>query len=282
MGLNNIQCGFQGGGMVSELVKFKRRKEAKETLKRIDRRRENYYLIHYSCESFYDITDGRTPRITSIAIRNFSTAQTYSFSIHKTAEQKRITIGQIDDSYDELEKLMLKEFFEYIESHRSNYYLHWNMRDINYGFQAIEHRYKVLNGKPIILEDDRKIDLARLFIGLYGIRYASHGGNGRLHTLCDVNSTTAKDMLNGQQEAMAFKNKEYLKLHQSTLRKVDVMSNLLERVLDGSIKTQASWVERHGIHPKILVEIVSQHWIWSLVVIISVILSLVIVVVGLF
>jgi hypothetical protein len=38
------------------------------------------------------------------------------------------------------------------------------MRNINFGFQAIEHRYKVLGGKPYIVEDDRKVDLAKLLI----------------------------------------------------------------------------------------------------------------------
>jgi hypothetical protein len=37
------------------------------------------------------------------------------------------------------------------------------MRNINFGFQAIEHRYKVF-GKPYIVEDDRKVDLAKLLI----------------------------------------------------------------------------------------------------------------------
>jgi hypothetical protein len=34
-------------------------------------------------------------------------------------------------------------------------YVHWNMRDVNYGFQAIEHRFRVLGGEPYIVEDAR-------------------------------------------------------------------------------------------------------------------------------
>ena len=68
-------------------------------------------VIHYSCESFYDITDGRTPRITSIAVYNFESAQTDSFSLHKIAERKHINLSEIEDKYDQLEKQMLTEFF---------------------------------------------------------------------------------------------------------------------------------------------------------------------------
>jgi hypothetical protein len=58
--------------------------------------------------------------------------------------------------------------------HRGMKYLHWNMRDINYGFAALEHRYRVLGGGPIVIEDDKKIDLARLLIDVYGVGYAGH------------------------------------------------------------------------------------------------------------
>jgi hypothetical protein len=40
------------------------------------------------------------------------------------------------------------------------------MRNINFGFQAIEHRYKVLGGKLYIVEDDRKLNLAKLLINI--------------------------------------------------------------------------------------------------------------------
>ena len=73
--------------MGQELKKWKRRNSALKQIDEIESKRDNVLIIHYSCESFYDIKDGRTPRVTSIAVRNFSTGQTSSFSIHKSAEQ---------------------------------------------------------------------------------------------------------------------------------------------------------------------------------------------------
>lgn len=69
------------------MSQFSDHKTACEILKKIELNPSNYLLIHYSCESFVNIRDGRTPRITSIAIRHFATGQTESFSLHKTAEQ---------------------------------------------------------------------------------------------------------------------------------------------------------------------------------------------------
>ncbi len=69
-------------------MRYKRHKQARIILKEIEESPREYLVIHYSCESFYDIRDGRTPRITSIAIREFDSGQTHSFSIHKIAEKQ--------------------------------------------------------------------------------------------------------------------------------------------------------------------------------------------------
>lgn len=261
--------------MGKQITKLRRRKEAKKALDLVDARRDQTLVIHYSCESFYNIKDGRTPRVTSIAVRNFSTGQTMSFSIHKSAEQKGVAIAQITNHYDDLEKEMLAEFFAYLATVPVQMFVHWNMRDINYGFQAIEHRYKVLGGEPVVLDDGRKFDLARALVAIYGVGYAPHGESGRMHSAMDLNSITARDALTGADEAQAFEEGQFVKLHQSTLRKVDVIANLLERTLDGSLKTDSSWWEQHGFHLAAAVEFVREHWAWRLILMIGVVAGLI-------
>ena len=39
--------------------------------------------------------------------------------------------------YDELEKRILTAFFEYAKGRLDYTWLHWNMRDSNYGFAAL-------------------------------------------------------------------------------------------------------------------------------------------------
>ena len=124
----------------------KRQRLALAILDRLFTEAANIWVIHYSCESFYDRPEGRSPRITSIAVRSLNSGQTRSFSIHQVAERGRVPHGEIVDRYDELERRMLDEFFDHIGGHRNMHYLHWNMRDINFGFAAIEHRYRVLGG----------------------------------------------------------------------------------------------------------------------------------------
>ena len=102
--------------MGEQITKFRLRREARRRFGELNKKRDTYVILHYSCESFYDIKDGRTPRVTSIAARNFSTGQTLSFSIHKSAEQSHVSLSEITERYDELERHMLDEFFDFLKS----------------------------------------------------------------------------------------------------------------------------------------------------------------------
>jgi len=173
-----------------------------------------------------------------------------------------------------LEKEMLSDFFEYAKYRQTYTCIHWNMRDGNYGFSAIEHRYQVLGGDPYIVKDDKKFDLARALVTLYGRQYAPHGNSGRFHELIALNQMTDRSAMTGKEEADAFEAGEYVKLHQSTLRKVDVLANVIERIVDGSLKTNANWRQKHGMHPKAIVEYLRENWVWSLIVMIAIVLGL--------
>lgn len=241
-----------------------RHKNARKTFAEISKNPQNYLIIHYSCESFYDITDGHTPRITSIAVYDFASGQTDSFSMHKVAEKSHISLDDIESHYDELERTMLKEFFTYAEKHSNYFWIHWNMRDINYGFKALEHRFSVLGGTPFVILDTQKIDLARTLIQCYGVNYAPHP---RMEKLLKQNHIEPKDYLSGQQEADAFASKEYVKLHMSTLRKVDIFSNLLTRAINNSLKVNSKWYEIYGISPQGIFNYCKNTWwvqlIWT-------------------
>jgi hypothetical protein len=257
-----------------ELYRLSKRRKALNQLREIGERQDNTLIIHYSCESFYDRADGSTPRITSIAVRNFASGQTESFSIHKIAELTHLSTTQIVDHYDALEYQMLDEFFQFLAKNERCTWVHWNMRDINYGFQAIEHRYRVLEGEPIRLPEERKFDLARALRNIYGGDYIEHP---RLESLTKKNKISDIAYLSGKDEAIAFEAREFVKLHQSTLRKVNVISSIFERTLQGNLKTNAKWYQIYGFHPQALLELITEHWIWSLIVVIATILSIMVV-----
>ena len=93
---------------------FERHGKARAKLKQLFANPERVSVIHYSCESFYNLPDGRSLRITSIAVRKLDNAQTESFSIDQVAEIRGASLrsADIEPSYNEYEKVMLDEFFE--------------------------------------------------------------------------------------------------------------------------------------------------------------------------
>jgi hypothetical protein len=250
--------------MSKTLRRIKTHRKAKNIINGFYDNDSHCLLIHYSCESFYDIKDGKTPRITSIAVRYLNTAQTKSFSIHKVAELKQIPIDQINGSYDQLEKEMLKDFYKFVGEHKDYKWIHWNMRDINYGFEALKYRATILLTKTYDIKDENKFDLARLLIDKYGKGYSSHP---RLPSILEMNKISSKHWLNGDEEAKAFDDKEYVKLHQSTLAKVDVMENILKMTAEENLKTKSKLHDIYGINPQGLFELAKDHWLYSLILI---------------
>lgn len=233
-----------------------RRKSAFDTLTRLLEHPRDVFLVHYSCESFYDREESHSPRVTSIAVRNFGTAQTQSFSIHQVAERHR-QLESIEEHYDELEREMLDDFFKLVDRSRNMQWVHWNMRDINFGFQALEQRLKALDGDPgVPLADSSKWDLARILVDIYGRRYIAHP---RLASLVERNGITRQSFLIGADEAEAFEKRDYVKLHQSTLRKVDILATILERTAEGNLKTDAKWRDVHGLGPHGIKEFFGEH-----------------------
>lgn len=191
------------------------RNDARNALDQLFKQPSTVNVIHYSCESFYDRPEGTSPRVTSIAVRNLGSGQTTSFSIHQVAEKQGYSQSEIADHYDQLEYMMLESFYAYVRIHVNDKWIHWNMRDINYGFPALEHRFTVLKGNPAHIPDPQLIDLASKLVDIYGRSYAPHP---RLENIMEINSITHLHFLPGREEAKAFENKEYVKLHQSTLK----------------------------------------------------------------
>lgn len=192
-------------------MKYQQHLEAIATLGKIESERSKYFVIHYACESFYGNPMAKTPRITAIAIRSFESGQKYSFSMHQTAEMLGIAANAITSHYDDIEFAMLRDFAEFLKIHKDVNWIHWNMRDGNYGFQAINHRYRILKNKlaagnvniPEMIEvnDSNKVDLSLLLIRKYGARYI---GNPRMKKLMDLNKLDPKNFMTGEEEAKAF------------------------------------------------------------------------------
>ncbi|MFK4764873.1 hypothetical protein ACI3L3_08865 [Desulfobaculum sp. SPO524] len=196
------------------------------------------FIIHYSCQNLNDANEGYSPRVTSIAVLHIDSDTMHSFSIHLVAEIEKIERDKISDHYDELEAEMLKKFFTFVGEHQDAYWVHWNMTNINYGFEAIEHRYRVLTKEdPPHIEDSRRYNLSSLIQAVYGKNCVDHP---KMAKLMELNGGKNRYFLTGQEEVQAFVNKEYIKLHKSTMAKAYWFKNMFHRLTKGKVNTKRS------------------------------------------
>lgn len=204
-------------------------------LKHLRRHPENFYIIHYSCQSLYDDNDALSPRITSIAITHFATEQTVSFSTHSIAEELHIAREGVKARFDEVELKLLTEFYLFVRDRRDKFWIHWNMRNLTYGFEHLEHRYRVLGGdNASIIPVERRINLNDMLSERYGKDYAAHP---KLKSLMVLNGGVHRHFLTGEEEVQAFQNDEFIRMHNSTLAKVGFLQSVLSKFIKGKLHT---------------------------------------------
>ncbi|MFD1392036.1 hypothetical protein ACFQ3L_00335 [Lacticaseibacillus jixianensis] len=227
------------------MSRFLDHREAGKIFHDFEKHKDRYLIIHYSCESFFD-TNGATPRITAIAVKSPSSGQTDLFAVHKAAELMKIKPEDIVERYEEVERMMLDDFFTFVQGHLDKIWIHWNMRDSNFGFKALEQRYRVLGKVPAIIPDQNKLDMAILFRKYYGKSYI---GDPHIKALMDYNGIHVKDFMSGKDEANAFKNHEFIRLSFSCAGKVNLFDKFLTRAIDNELKTQSSFRDEYGNVP---------------------------------
>lgn len=209
------------------------RSEAKKQFERLKNNCEKILVIHYSCESFYD-KQGLSPRTVSVSLLNYATGQIKSFSIHEVANIKGFEHAEINVKFDLLEKALLDSYYTFLEQHKGWYFVHWRMIDSSFGFEALNHRYLVLGGKPTQLDASNLFNLSALLKAYYGDQFID---KPRLERLIEKNALGKRDFLTGQEEADAFKKGQYYEMYKSTLKKVKNIGELLSLHLDRKLKT---------------------------------------------
>ena len=232
-----------------------RYKDAKRCLKSIDNNRENMLIIHYSCEDFNKAKS--TPRITSIAVMNYKTYQVNTFSFSLACEELNA-----EASNDEIEKKLLTDFFDFVRRHGQATWIHWNMSSAMYGFQALEHRYKLLGGDPEDTSHLRKEDLSIIFDDYYGDEYID---DPKISKLLKLNKLNDNEFLDGKEEAASFEKQEYLKIQNSTLRKVKTFAHFLDLASKNKLKTNSKWYKRCGLSIQGIYEYGKDKWWFNVI-----------------
>jgi hypothetical protein len=209
--------------------------DSHQFIKSVKSNPENFYIVHYSCQNLNDDNVALSPRITSIAINHYATGQSVSFSTHSVAEEMHIPRDQVLPRFDEVELTLLTQFYKFTRDRRDKYWVHWNMRNLAFGFEHLEHRYRVLGGTDAsVIAVERRLNLNDLIADRYGGDYAKHP---KMTSLMEINGGKHRDFLDGKEEVTAFENMEFLRMHGSTLSKVGFFSSAMRKFVNGKLKT---------------------------------------------
>ncbi|MBF8963339.1 hypothetical protein I0P70_08785 [Pontibacter sp. FD36] len=258
--------------MTFDSPRLAERRQGQNILSHLLHQRSKVRLIHYACEDFMN-PYGRTPRITSISIYDFDTKQVESFSLHLSAQEMGLTERNLDEQQlNILEKDLLKKFYKYVRANKSCKWVHWKMKDLTYGFQVLELRFKSMKGKPTKIQHENKYDLSEILKQVYSNSYETNGDIGKLLALARRNGFKTERALTGVEEAKAFSNKEYQLLHHSTQRKVDSLAFILEEAAHGNLKVAAHFYHIYGSNFSGFVRYSMEHPIYSALSIIATLL----------
>jgi hypothetical protein len=209
--------------------------DSHQFIKSVKSNPENFYIIHYSCQNLNDENEALSPRITSIAINHYATGQSVSYSTHSIAEELRIPRDEVIQRFDEVELALLSHFYRFIRDRRDKYWVHWNMRNLTFGFEHLDHRYRALGGTDAcVIAVERRLNLNDLIADRYGADYAKHP---KMVSLMEQNGGRHRDFLDGKEEAAAFANKEFMRMHASTLSKIGFFSSAIRKIINGKLNT---------------------------------------------
>jgi hypothetical protein len=204
--------------------------------KEIRKHPDRYYIIHYSSERLFDETVGDlSPRITSIVVMHYGTGQIQSYALHVVAETLNIDRDNVPNRYDDIELELLTRFFHFVRDRRSSYWIHWNMRSIVFGFEHLEHRYRLLSKEePPIIPVEVRLNLNDILKNRYGRDYAP---DPRMKSLMLLQGDLPKQFMDGSEESAAFKSKDFIRMNASTISKVQFFRHVIDLALRGKLHT---------------------------------------------
>jgi len=166
---------------------------------------------------------------------HYASRQTVSFALHAVAESLGIGSEDIEREYDNVERELLKRFYDFVRDRREKYWVHWNMRNLTYGFEHLEHRYRVLHkADPPMIPVEVRINLNDVLKQRYGSDYAP---DPKMISLMKLNGQAVPTLLTGKEESEAFGRKEFIRMNTSTISKVNFFRHVIDQAAKGKLKT---------------------------------------------
>lgn len=211
------------------------RKIAVRNLNKITEDPSKVLFVHYSESSTYDDDDygNISPIITSIVIKSLDGQIDKQFAIHLEADKADIPKDQIQDSYRELELRILKLYNDFVRRNLDCFWIHWDMKNIHFGFEAIKHRYeKIFESLEDYCEipSNKKKNLRTIIEGMYGDDFVSGSDSLKALMLCNSDNIEDSTYLSKDNESSQFENKNFIGVIKSVDIKVEFIKKATKKL----------------------------------------------------
>ena len=184
-------------------------------LKALKQMERKICILHYACSNFQ-----KTPvEISSIALIEYNDKKAHVFS--------RVDFSEMD---------MLVKFYDFISDHPNYVFVGCNLKDITYGVEVIDRRYKQIMGEDAPCEYGKVFDIDGIFQNAHGHSYISHGEFGKMHSLFVLNDINANHFINGKMEAELFERGDLRKIELSNVCKADGIKNVIKLSFENKLK----------------------------------------------
>lgn len=184
--------------------------------------------VHYGCENLHTATD-HPAAISCVAFCRIGRSDAGSFSVadHPGAGSTAA------------ESAVLHAYFEFMQQNASAAIVHWNMGKPDYGFSALETRFRFLTAEepPYRVPRDRTFDLDDLIAIEHGAEYAPHS---RLISTAALNGLSRHYALAGAEEAEKFSSGDHGSVRRSIDEKARWIAELADLFLSNRLKTVRS------------------------------------------
>lgn len=117
------------------------------------------------------------------------------------------------------------------------------MRNLTFGFEHIEHRYRVLcQNEPPSIPIEVRLNLNDILKERYGSDYAP---DPKMASLMKLNGEMVPSFLTGAEESEAFKQQAFIRMNTSTISKVSFFRSVIAEALRGKLRTAGrGWLAR--------------------------------------
>ncbi len=167
-------------------------------------------IIHYACSDIY-VESKAPPKISCIVIRDDETNKDEVFSRAKYSE-----------------KTLLENFWKFVSKNKDKIFLGWNIKSHAYSFVVLKDRYERLcRKKATKIHSLNVFDLDDCIKKDYNLKRQIY----RLKELAELNGHQTRGFIQGEHEAKLFKEKKFVAIEGSVIRKTHVISDILDSFL---------------------------------------------------